>query len=155
MEVADVTAPDVSAQGGGFPSKRNWRVLVVEDNPVNCMLAQRMLTSMGISSESRSNGRAAAEAHEQSPFDVIFMDLQMPVMDGLAAVVRIREFESAHTDVPKCRIIALTADAMSGDRERCLAAGMDDYLSKPIRRPEVATVMARADRALSEARRTA
>ncbi len=155
VEVADVTAPDVSAQGGGFPSKRNWRVLVVEDNPVNCMLAQRMLTSMGISSESRSNGRAAAEAHEQSPFDVIFMDLQMPVMDGLAAVVRIREFESAHTDVPKCRIIALTADAMSGDRERCLAAGMDDYLSKPIRRPEVATVMARADRALSEARRTA
>jgi PAS domain S-box-containing protein len=138
-----------------LPADNRWRVLVVEDNPVNSMLALKMLASLGISAESCPDGLAAAEAHEKSPFDVIFMDLQMPVMDGLTSAARIRAYESAHPNFPKARIIALTADAMSGDRERCLAAGMDDYLSKPIRRPEMAEVIARANRALSAARNAA
>ncbi|MFA7342740.1 MAG: ATP-binding protein [Terrimicrobiaceae bacterium] len=126
-----------------------WRLLVVEDNAVNRMLAQRMLLSLGFESDSADNGLAGVEAHEKNPYDIIFMDLQMPVMDGVEAAGKIREFEKSHPDRPRARIIALTADAMSGDRQRCLDAGMDDYLSKPIRRPELAMALDKAVQSLS------
>ncbi|MCX6972214.1 MAG: ATP-binding protein [Verrucomicrobia bacterium] len=127
----------------------NWRLLVVEDNAVNRMLAQRMLLSLGFESDAAENGLAGAEANEKNPYDIIFMDLQMPVMDGVEAAEKIREFEKLHPECPPCCIIALTADAMSGDRQRCLDAGMNDYLSKPIRRPELANALDKAVQSLS------
>ena len=130
----------------------NWRILVVEDNAVNRMLTQRMLLSLGFESDSAENGLAAAQANEKTPYDIIFMDLQMPVMDGVEAAGKIRDFEKLHQECPPCCIIALTADAMSGDRQRCLDAGMNDYLSKPIRRPDLSNALERAVQALSLAR---
>ena len=130
----------------------NWRVLVVEDNPVNRMLAQRMLLSLGFESDSVENGLAAVETNEKSPYDIIFMDLQMPVMDGLTAAEKIRASERAHPGHPASCIIAFTADAMSGDRQRCMAAGMNDYLSKPIRRMDLSVALEKAVQSLSLAR---
>lgn len=145
-----------SSEAVGRPQKvleqGNWRVLVVEDNAVNRMLAQRMLLSLGFDSHSAENGLAGEEANRNHPYDIIFMDLQMPVMDGVEAAGKIREFEKEHPDCPSSYIIALTADAMSGDRQRCLDAGMNDYLSKPIRRPELSTALEKATQALSLAR---
>ena len=132
----------------------NWRILVVEDNAVNRMLAQRMLLSLGFESDSAENGLAGVEANKKNPYDIIFMDLQMPVMDGVEAAGQIREFEKLNPECPPACIIALTADAMSGDRQRCLDAGMNDYLSKPIRRPELSNALNKAVQSLSYARNT-
>ena len=114
-------------------ARQRLRVLVAEDNAVNRRLAVRTLEKRGHRVETAENGRAAIEKVEKAKqrFDVVLMDVQMPDIDGLAATVTIRQRERlAGTHVP---IIALTAHAMSGDRERCLAAGMDSYLSKPVR----------------------
>ena len=124
----------------------------MEDNPVNRMLAQRMLLSLGFDSDSVENGLAAVETNEKSPYDIIFMDLQMPVMDGLTAAEKIRASERAHPGHPASCIIAFTADAMSGDRQRCMAAGMNDYLSKPIRRMDLSVALEKAVQSLSLAR---
>jgi CheY-like chemotaxis protein len=105
-------------------------ILVAEDNPVNQMLLKRLLTNRGHSVKIAANGRLALQAIEEQPFDVVFMDVQMPLLDGFEAVAAIRaneESSGAHLTV-----IAVTAHAMTGDRERCLKAGMDDYLTKPI-----------------------
>jgi CheY-like chemotaxis protein len=104
---------------------------VVEDNPVNQMVARRMLENNGYRAELADNGVAALRVleTENARFDLILMDVQMPEMDGFEATARIRLFENGSRHTP---IIAMTANAMSGDRERCLAAGMDDYLSKPL-----------------------
>ena len=150
-EASPETSPGPAAKKSGGRSA-DWRLLVVEDNAVNRMLAQRMLLSLGFESDSAEDGLAGAEAHENKPYDVIFMDLQMPVMGGVEAAAKIRAFEKLHPDHPSSFIIALTADAMSGDRQRCLDAGMNDYLSKPIRRPELADALEKAVRSLSSAR---
>jgi CheY-like chemotaxis protein len=113
------------------------------------MLAQRMILSLGFESEPAENGLAGAEAHEKNPYDIIFMDLQMPVMDGVEAAKKIRAFEKLHPECAASRIIALTADAMAGDRQRCMDAGMNDYLSKPLRRPELATALEKAVQSLA------
>jgi two-component system sensor histidine kinase/response regulator len=106
------------------------RILVVEDNEVNQLLATRLLEKRGHSVTVAPNGRAAIEALEKQSFDVILMDVQMPVQGGLETAALIREAEkSTHKHVP---IIALTANAMAGDRELCLESGMDDYLTKPL-----------------------
>jgi signal transduction histidine kinase/ActR/RegA family two-component response regulator len=160
LELSLVTMPDFPVSGDSPDSRArplteagrrsgNWRILVVEDNAVNRMLAQRMLLSLGFESDAAENGLAGAEANEKNPYDIIFMDLQMPVMDGVEAAEKIREFEKRHSECPPCRIIALTADAMSGDRQRCLDAGMNDYLSKPIRRPELAAALDKAVQSLT------
>jgi two-component system, sensor histidine kinase and response regulator len=107
------------------------RVLLTEDNPVNQAVAQRLLEKLGHRVTVASNGREGVAAWSRGDFDVILMDVQMPVMDGVDATRAIREAEAARgTRIP---IIALTAHAMNSDRDRCLAAGMDRYLSKPIR----------------------
>jgi len=108
---------------------RRLRVLVVEDNPVNQKVAVRMLQLAGHTSEVAANGLDALEALEKCSFDLILMDCQMPLMDGFEATRRIREREDGGRRLP---ILAMTANAMSGDRERCLAAGMDAYLTKPV-----------------------
>jgi two-component system sensor histidine kinase/response regulator len=107
------------------------RVLLVEDNEVNRKLALHMLKRLGCSVEVATNGREAVELTSKHAYDLVFMDIQMPEMDGIEATRLIRERErSSGKHLP---IVAMTAHAMEGDRERCLAAGMDDYLSKPVK----------------------
>jgi CheY-like chemotaxis protein len=114
---------------------RALRVLVAEDNPTNQKLVSVLLDQQGHQVSIVNNGRLAVERAAQEPFDIILMDVQMPEMSGLEATAAIREAER-HTGrhIP---IVALTARAMAGDREQCLAAGMDAYVSKPVRAEEL------------------
>jgi signal transduction histidine kinase/FixJ family two-component response regulator len=108
-------------------------VLLAEDNPVNQRLAQRLLEKNGHAVVVANNGREALARYEEDQFDIVLMDVQMPEMDGFAATAAIRQLQEANgTHVP---ILAVTAHAMKGDRERCLAAGMDGHVTKPIRPP--------------------
>jgi CheY-like chemotaxis protein len=120
-------------------SPRRLNILLAEDNAVNQMLATRMLEKMGHTVVLAQTGKAAVEAQATQRFDLIFMDVQMPEMDGYEATAAIRERERATGEhIP---IIAMTANAMVGDRERCLRAGMDKYLSKPIRPKEIFAIV--------------
>jgi two-component system sensor histidine kinase/response regulator len=119
--------------------RRGLRVLLAEDNPVNQMLAARLVEKLGHTATLAGNGRDALTLWQQQPFDLILMDVQMPEMDGLAATAAIRQREK--TTGGHIPIVAITAHAMKGDRERCLAAGMDAYLPKPIGAPRLAEVL--------------
>lgn len=110
------------------PANDDPAVLVVEDNPVNQKVVCHMLRKMGFTVELADHGEAGVEMLGQGAFDAVLMDCQMPVMDGYEATRAIRALDDSISRIP---IIALTANAMDGDREKCLAAGMDDYLSKP------------------------
>ncbi|MEK6802688.1 MAG: response regulator [Nitrospirota bacterium] len=114
------------------------RLLLAEDNPVNQKVACKMLEKLGYRVDVAGNGQEAVAAHERSRYPLIFMDCQMPEVDGFEATALIRKMEgrSAHTP-----IVAMTANAMQGDRERCLAAGMDDYIAKPVRPKDLQTVL--------------
>jgi PAS domain S-box-containing protein len=116
-----------------MPRFASLRVLVAEDNRVNRLLLVRMLHQYGIDPDEAANGRECLEKCANSPYDVILMDVQMPEMDGVEATRRIRETE-AEGRAPRVHIVAITANAMAGDREYFLAAGMDGYLSKPFKR---------------------
>jgi CheY-like chemotaxis protein len=110
-------------------SSRNLRVLLVEDNTINQMVAAKLLERQGHAVVIAENGRAALETLEEEQFDLVLMDVQMPVMDGLEATAAIRQREAGTgRHLP---IVALTANALVGDRERCLRAGMDGYVAKP------------------------
>ncbi len=121
-------------------------VLLVEDNSINLAVATAMLEKMGCNVATAANGKEAVDMvldmSEASPFDLIFMDCQMPIMDGFEATKVIKEMMHSGR-VMDCPIIALTANAMKGDREKCLKAGMDDYLPKPIKEPELHEVLTR------------
>ena len=106
------------------------RILLAEDNVVNQKLALRLLSRMGYRADLASNGVEAIECVERQPYDVVLMDVQMPEMDGLEAS---RQITQRWPLQQRPRIVAMTANAMQGDREACLAAGMDDYVTKPIR----------------------
>jgi CheY-like chemotaxis protein len=112
-------------------------VLLAEDNPVNQKVAVRQLAKLGIAADAVADGVEAVEAVSRGDYDLLLMDVQMPVMDGFAAT---RELRKRGSRVP---IVALTANALTGDHERCLEAGMDDYLSKPILEPELIRVLGR------------
>jgi len=123
-------APAKAQLDATMASRHPLRILLAEDNVVNQKLALRLLQQMGYRADLASNGIEAVESIERQPYDVVLMDVQMPEMDGLEASRRINE---RWPNRGRPRIVAMTANAMQGDREACLAAGMDDYITKPIR----------------------
>ena len=142
MGDASATAPMASpSRLSGARAAAGLRLLLVEDNPVNRKVAVRSLEKMGYAVDVAENGAEALSSASRGRYAAILMDCQMPVMDGYEATGAIRRSEQARGG--RTPIIAMTASAMEGDRERCLAAGMDDYLSKPLRADAVAAVLAR------------
>ncbi|MEZ5561183.1 MAG: ATP-binding protein [Pseudomonadales bacterium] len=123
------SAPSIAAHQAAGAREDEVRVLLVEDNPVNQKVSLKMLERLGYRADLAGNGQEALERLEGHGYDLVFMDLQMPVMDGHEAARRIRE----RWPDRRIRIVAMTANAMRGDREECLAAGMDDYLAKPVK----------------------
>jgi CheY-like chemotaxis protein len=119
-----------------FSKRYPLRILITEDNPINYKLAERVLSKLGYTPQKALNGKEAIEAVKQAEYDVILMDVQMPEMDGLEATRIIRSLERRQPI-----IIAMTANAMQGDREACLEAGMDDYISKPIKLEELVMML--------------
>jgi signal transduction histidine kinase/DNA-binding response OmpR family regulator/HPt (histidine-containing phosphotransfer) domain-containing protein len=122
---------------------RTRRVLLAEDNPVNVEVARAMLESLDLQVDCARNGQDALQAVRTNTYDAVLMDCQMPVMDGFAATAEIRREEREAGRGRVLPIIAITANALQGDREACLAAGMDDYLSKPFSQQELAAVIGR------------
>ncbi|MCJ0825632.1 ATP-binding protein [Luteimonas sp. 50] len=129
--------PVIDASASAPGSAASARVLLVEDNPVNLMVGQRLLNVLGVDCDTAHNGEAALLRMQASRYDLVLMDCQMPVMDGYSATRHWREAEQAAQDGQHLPIVAMTANAMAGDRQKCIDAGMDDYLAKPVTRAEL------------------
>jgi CheY-like chemotaxis protein len=136
-EPAVSVAPPAEGEAETGNSIRSARVLLVEDNPVNLMVGQRLLSVLGVDCDTANNGEVALLRMSGSRYDLVLMDCQMPVVDGYTATRRWREAEDHAGDGSHLPIIAMTANAMAGDRQKCLDAGMDDYLAKPVTRAEL------------------
>jgi two-component system sensor histidine kinase/response regulator len=134
--VPDTEVPKLVAQAP-------LRVLVAEDNRINVMLANSLLTKMGHRVDTVANGREALEALSRAPYDIVLMDVHMPEMDGLEATRRIRLAEAAGRRRGRLPIVALTASALEGDKQICLEAGMDDFLPKPLNPEQLRSVLGR------------
>ena len=144
MSLRRIAANDSPAQAiAGGPEQLVGRVLVAEDNPVNREVAAAMLESLRVAYATADNGLAALEQVSRESFDLVLMDCQMPEMDGFEATGEIRRRQREGRLQRTLPVVALTANAVEGDRERCIAAGMDDYLSKPFTRDRLAAVLAR------------
>ncbi|MBF0189698.1 MAG: response regulator [Magnetococcales bacterium] len=147
FKMARIALP--SEDGVHIPTHRaveiplNRALLLVEDDPINLAVIKGMLKPFQIRIEVASNGRIALDRLARQPFDLVLMDCLMPEMDGYTACREFRKQEFASGLLRRTPVIALTANAMQGDREKCLAAGMDDYLSKPFKRGALLTVLAR------------
>ena len=136
-----VAAPGKPQLDPAMAARHPLRILLAEDNVVNQKLALRLLQQMGYRADLASNGIEAIESVQRQTYDVVLMDVQMPEMDGLEAS---RQINARWQPTQRPRIIAMTANAMQGDREMCLAAGMDDYLTKPIRVERLVEVLNQA-----------
>ena len=136
--IAPVTVVDPSAVVPEVRASRVLRVLVAEDNPINQLVLQTMLTNLGHLVDTADDGACAVNLVQATTYDVVFMDCHMPVMDGYKATAEIRALPGTASRVP---IVALTASAMPADRQACLNAGMDDYLSKPVTVPELTAML--------------
>jgi len=140
-------APVASKLDPTMADRLPLEILLVDDNAVNQKVAARLLQQMGYKAGQASNGLEALKAMEQKPYDLVFMDLMMPEMSGLEAARLIRERQKQPAEFPNYKspiiIVAMTASAMQGDREKCVAAGMDDYLTKPVRLEEMRAILER------------
>ena len=138
--------PEAEAPAGAAPepprpaSPRGRRLLLVEDNPLNLKLERAFLVSMGYSVDVAEDGLEAVEAASRQRYDAILMDCQMPLLDGYAATRRIRREDGPNRATP---IVALTASSLAGDREKCLAAGMDEHVAKPVEPPALSAALSR------------
>ena len=141
-EAAARASTGKSALDSELASRHPLRVLLAEDNAVNQKLALRLLLQMGYRADVASNGLEAIQSVQRQTYDVVLMDVQMPELDGLDATRAIRQL----SQITQPYVIAMTANAMQGDKEMCLAAGMDDYISKPIRVNELLDALSRAVR---------
>jgi CheY-like chemotaxis protein len=133
------SAGEPAISGNGYCK---MRILVAEDNPVNQKVAQAMLKKMGLRTDVVANGQEAINALQVIPYDLVLMDCQMPEMDGFEATRVIREEGSKALN--RCiPIIAMTAATMQGDREKCIQAGMNDFIAKPVQKRELSEMLAR------------
>jgi CheY-like chemotaxis protein len=142
-KAADIPQTPLAAatkRKAGPYADRPWRVLVVEDNAVNRRVGLAQLQNLGLSPKFAEDGKIAVALAAREEFDLIFMDCQMPEQDGLETTQLIRQLPNASA---QARIIALTGNAMSGDQERCIKAGMDDYLTKPMQKKELCAAIER------------
>ena len=140
----DTASPAPTVAAARQPAgRRARRVLLAEDNPVNVEVAKAMLESLGLEAHCARNGEEALDAVRGGGWDAVLRDCQMPVMDGFAATSAIRRYEREAGRARTLPVIAITANALQGDREACLAAGMDDYLSKPFTQQQLAGVIGR------------
>ncbi len=138
-DITDTFSPFLLPHGGVPP-----RIIIAEDNSINQKVAKGLLARMGFASEIVSDGRALLRALELTPRDIVFMDCQLPILDGLQATRELRSREQSSKSDHRTYVIAMTADAIPGAREKCITAGMNDYLSKPIRPEELQAVLRRA-----------
>jgi signal transduction histidine kinase/CheY-like chemotaxis protein/HPt (histidine-containing phosphotransfer) domain-containing protein len=131
-----------AAQNTEAPKKLRGHLLLVEDNPVNLMVAQRLISMLGLDCETAENGQIAIDRMMSGHLDLVLMDCQMPIKDGYTATQEWREYE-INNGLPRIPIVAMTANAMAGDRQKCLDAGMDDYITKPVDRRLLESTLAR------------
>jgi CheY-like chemotaxis protein len=140
--VPEEMAPPSGPSSSPSPVFSPARILVAEDNIVNQKVALLHLQRLGYKADVAADGRAAIAAVGLQPYDLVFMDCQMPEIDGYEATRRIRARETSG-DRPRLPIVAMTAGALAGDREACLSAGMDDYIAKPVRQDELREILHR------------
>lgn len=138
--VAPAACPDPILHSLGQESRSRGRLLLAEDNPINQKVALHLLARLGYAVDLAQNGAEVVEMVQRRPYDLLLMDCQMPVMDGLEATKAIRKLDSWVSRIP---IVAVTANALAGERDKCLAAGMDDYVSKPVSKEALERAIAR------------
>merc|ERR1711879_141776 len=126
----------MGSNSGAYHFSENIDILLAEDNPANQLVIKTLLTKAGLNVDIAHNGAEASEMVTQKPYDLVLMDISMPVVDGLQATANIRALPAPLNQIP---IIAVTAHALGGDKERFLEQGMDDYLTKPVNRTKMLT----------------